>query len=51
MQEALAKRDRRVKEVELKLLSVTQEMAANAGDFAQRMRDKDVELEQYKVQQ
>lgn len=51
MQEALAERDRHVKEVELKLLSVTQEMAANAGDFAQRMRDKDVELEQYKVQQ
>lgn len=49
MQEALAERDRRVKEVELKLLSVTQEMAANAGDFAQRMRDKEEEMQQYKV--
>ena len=48
-QEALADKDRRLKEVELKLLSTTQEMAANAGDYAERMRAKDNEIEQYKV--
>lgn len=48
-QAALAERERRLNEVEMKLLSMTQEMATSAGDFAQRLRDKDQELEQYKV--
>ena len=49
MKGALAERDRHIKEVELKLLSATQQMAANAGDYAQHMKEKDEELEQYKV--
>ena len=47
--EELGERDRRLKEVEIKLLSATQELAANAADYAQRMRDKEEELDQYKV--
>ena len=49
MQEELAERDRLVKEVELKLLSATQELAASSADYARHMKDKEEELEQYKV--
>jgi septal ring factor EnvC (AmiA/AmiB activator) len=49
VREALGDRERQLREVELKLLSTTQEMARNAGDYADRMREKDEELERYKV--
>lgn len=47
--ESLAEKDRQLKEVELRLLSMTQEMAANAGNYAQQMKDKENEMEQCKV--
>lgn len=49
MQEALSERDRRIQEMEIKLLSMTQELATSAGDHAQQMREKERELEQLKV--
>ena len=49
VREALGEKERQLKEVELRLLSTTQEMTKNAGDFAERMREKEEQLEQYKV--
>ncbi len=49
MKDAMDDKERKVKEMELKILSMTQEMATIAGDHAQEMRAKESELEEQKV--
>ena len=49
LEEVLAEKERRVKELEMEVLSLTQKMVRMDGDHANHMREKQEELEKVKV--